>query len=76
MKAWITKFTGQYFETSDNSLCSPATATEIKSKAPADADQEAKIQKEMTRLLREQAIKNLGLQPEPIITTDEEPTKP
>jgi len=73
MKAWITNLTGEYFETKDNSSFSPAIATQIKPKPSTEADQEIKIQKEMNRLLREQAVKNLGLKPEPIITEEKEP---
>jgi len=73
LKAWITPFTGEYFETDNNCSYSPATATQVKPKPSPEADQEIKIQKEMNRLLREQAIKNLGLKPEPIITDEKEP---
>ena len=74
MKTWITNFTGEYFETDDNCSCSPAIATQTKPKPSTEADQEIKIQKEMTRLVREQAIKNLGLTPEPIEPTPIKPT--
>jgi len=74
MKAWITNFTGQYFETEDSCSCSPEIATHIKPKPSTEADREIKIQKEMSRLLREQAIKNLGLTPEPMPLPEDEPT--
>ena len=73
MKAWIANFTGEYFETQDNCTCPPSIATPVKRKPSTEADQEIKIQKEMNRLLSEQATKNLGLTPEPIITDEKEP---
>jgi hypothetical protein len=74
MKAWVGNFTGDYFQTDDNCSCSPAIATPVKPKPSLDANREIKIQKEITRLLREQAIKNLGLTPEPIPLPEDEPT--
>jgi len=73
MKAWVTNLTGEYFQTDDKFSCSPAIATQVKPKPSPEADTEIKIQKEMNRLLREQAIKNLGLKPEPIIIEEKEP---
>ena len=74
MKAWIINFTGEYYETKDNYSYSPSIATRVKPRPSLEADREIKIQKEITRLLREQAIKNLGLTPEPIEPTPIEPT--
>ena len=74
MKAWVTKFTGEYFETNDNCSYSPSIATHVKPHPSPEADREIRVQKEMTRLLREQAIKNLHLDPEPIEPTPIEPT--
>lgn len=65
MKAWVTIFTGEYFETGDQLTYSQPIATQVKPKPSTEADNEIKIQKEMTRLLREQAIKNLKLDPDP-----------
>lgn len=69
MKAWVTKFTGEYSETEDNITYAPAIAIEVKPKPSLGADTETKIQKEMYKLLRAQAIKSLGIvapTPDPI----------
>lgn len=74
MKAWVLNLIGDYFETKEQASYSPAIATQVKPKPSPEADREIKIQKEMNRLLREQAIKNLGLTPDPIEPTPIEPT--
>jgi len=74
MKGWVTNFTGEYFETKDSCSYSPAIAIQVKPKPSTQAEREIKIQKEMRRLVREQAIKNLGLTPEPIPFPEDEPT--
>jgi len=66
MKAWITKFTGEYFETKDNILITEAIAVPTPLKPSLKTEEEIKIQKEMYRLLRELAIKNLKPTPTPI----------
>ncbi len=66
MKGWVTNFTGEYFETENNCNYSPGIATQVKPKPSTEADQEIKIQKEMSKSLREQAMKNLGIK-EPIL---------
>ncbi len=74
MKAWVTNFLGEYFETDDNCSYSDSIAVAVPQMPSNEAKEEMKIQKEMSRLLREQAIKNLGLKPEPIPIPEPEPT--
>lgn len=67
MRAWVIKLTDNYFETEDDCGYSANIAIEVPPKPSIRAEEEIKIQKEMTNLLREQAIKNLKLTPIPII---------
>ena len=52
MKAWVTKFTGEYFETTDNVIYFPSVAKEVDLLPSKTADDEIKIQKEIDRFLR------------------------
>ena len=73
MRGWVKKFTGEYLETQNNVSFDGLIAVEVPLMPSPAARREIKIQKEMNRLLREQAIKNLGLTPEPIPLPEEEP---
>lgn len=59
MKAWVTSFTGEYFETEDNVLYSNSIATEVPPMPSEEAKDEMKVQKEMRKLLRKQAMDSL-----------------
>jgi len=59
MRAWIENVTGDYFETDNNLTYSRSIATETKPRPSNEAEDEIAIQKEISRLTREQAIKQL-----------------
>lgn len=66
MKAWVSNFTGEYFETEDNCLYSEAIAIEVQTMPSDEAKEEMKIQKEMRKILRKMAIDALKPTPTPI----------
>ena len=61
MKTWINRLSGEKFEMDDRINISSSIAIEIKSPSSKKIDDEVKIQQEIDRLIRDQAIKNLGL---------------
>ena len=65
MKAWVTNFTGEYFETEDNYSYSEGIATEVPPMPSEEAKTEMKIQKEMRKILRKLAIDSLHPTPIP-----------
>ena len=64
MKAWVIKFTGEYFETEDNRNYSAAIATSVPPLPSEEAKEEMNIQKEMYKILRKMAVD--ALKPTPI----------
>jgi len=60
MKAWVTPFTGEYFETQDNVNISRSNGIPVEPLPNGDTEKEIKLQQVINEVIRKLGLEQMG----------------